>query len=72
MKHVFVTGNCIIENVFITTKGPFNITLNNVTAEGTVFLTVHPDGTIRANKSVTNMNYQQLKVHNKIYSIFIL
>lgn len=52
-----------MDTVFgLSSRGPFNITLWNVTAEGTVFLVVNPDGTIRANRSISDMTYEYLTV----------
>jgi len=63
MKKLVILGNCTIDTIIgIRSSGPFNITLTNVTAEGTVFLKVEPDGHLVANRSVSFMTYEELSV----------
>lgn len=62
MKTIIVKGNCTIQTMFTTSKSPFNMTLYNVTAEGTVTLRADAEGKLHANKSSTDMSYQELKV----------
>ncbi len=70
MKVVNVYGNCTLSAFFLSTGGRFNLTLNNVTAEGSVTLEVFSDGTIKANESVTDMNYESLSVCD-LYNFFL-
>jgi len=63
MKELLISGNCSLDTIIgLKTGGPFNLTLHNVTAEGSVFLTVDPNGRLVANKSVSYMTYEEMTV----------
>lgn len=63
LKRVLITGSCLIETfIGIKSRSPLNITLTNVTAEGTVSLRVEPDGRVVANKSSSQLTYETLSV----------
>lgn len=63
IKDVFILGNTTQSSgYFFTTKGPFNLTLTNVTAEGVVYLVVETDGSLRANRTVTTIRYDRALV----------
>jgi len=45
MKELLISGNCSLDTIIgLKTGGPFNLTLHNVTAEGSVILTVDYTG----------------------------
>lgn len=73
MKDVNILGNYTQTNVlFFTSQGPFNLTLTNVTAEGIVFLEVEPDGSLHANRSVTEIKYEKVAVSVKKWHLNLL
>lgn len=69
VKTVLVKGNCTVETLFTKSKGPFNMTLTNVTAEGTVYLKTDSEGKLYANRSSTDMTYQALTVCFSVLSV---
>ncbi|XP_065215261.1 uncharacterized protein LOC135841954 [Planococcus citri] len=62
MKKIQVRGNFTIETYFTKSTGPFNMTLTNVTAEGTVSLKVDATGKISTDKASSDMQYDELSV----------
>lgn len=58
--------------MFFTSQGPINLTLTNVTAEGIVFLEVEPDGSLHANRSVTEIKYEKVAVSVKKWHLNLL
>lgn len=68
-----ILGNYTVSGLLIdTTGGPFNVTLTDVLAEGTVYLAKDEDGRIYANRSVTNMNQQNINAEFVNTSSFLV
>lgn len=62
MRRVITLGNYSISNLLTSCEGPFNITLHNVTAVGTVSLATDEEGKLYANNSAIDMSYDFIQV----------
>ncbi len=62
MKKVVIDGNYTVSNILIHNEGPFNITLTNMSATGTVDLATNDEGKLYANNSVIDIDYEKIEV----------
>lgn len=62
IKRVLIEGNYSVNNLLISNAGPFNITLTNVTATGTVDMEINKEGKLYADKSSIDMKYENIEV----------
>lgn len=62
LKKVIIDGNYSVNNLLVSNSGPFNITLTNVTANGTVDLEIDRQGKLYANQSTVDMSYDTIDV----------
>jgi len=67
LRRVIIDGNYSVNNLFVSNSGPFNITLINVTANGTVDLEIDDEGKLYANQSAIDMGYEKMDVSIHTY-----
>lgn len=65
-----ILGNYTVDNYLVGSSGPFNITLTNVTATGTVDLATNDEGKLYANGSTIDMTYKDIAVSASIIRFF--
>lgn len=64
IKRVLIEGNYSVSHLLLSSAGPFNITLTNVTATALVDLETDGEGKLYANNSTIDMKYQNVEVYH--------